>query len=111
MYDIDLFIFGDRNLILENQINVLLADKILGHLGTHNILSEEDTKFNKKNGAKSIGYEISGINSITSFTISRDQTRGLKKIELIYMDDSKFNTLSDCIEKFDFDICMNYWNG
>lgn len=110
-YDIDLFIFGNRNLILENKINDLLAENHRDYLGIFNIAKSEDSKFNKKNTSKSIDYEITGINSITSFCFSLDKFQGLNKIQLIYMDDTRFTVLSDCIKNFDFDICMNYWNG
>lgn len=110
-YDIDLFIFGYRNLILEDKINALLVENHSNYLGTHNIERFEDSKFNKKNTSKSIDYEITGIDSITSFSFCLNKFQKLKKIQLIYMDYTRFDVLSDCIKNFDFDICMNYWDG
>jgi hypothetical protein len=110
-YDIDLFLFSDRNLLLEEKICDLLVNYPSIIWCIQNIDSTKDSAYIKSSGAESIHYDFFGIKSVTTISLSNFGTGGLVKIQLIYIDDMLFNTLSDCIKAFDFDICMNYWNG
>lgn len=110
-YDIDMFILGNQNFELETEIMLLLKNtNVYGKF--HNINAKLENHYNKQNSnAQPINYELNGILSVSTCVFNVEQKNRCKGIQIIYIDDTKYKNISNFIDMFDIDACMNYFDG
>lgn len=102
-YDIDLCVLDDRNLELEKEIeNLFKTDRKFSNVNSLTV-----KKFNNEIMLK---YENIGISSVSTLDY-RCKSILCARIQIIYIDKTKYITLDDFIDTFDFDICKNYTYG
>ena len=125
--DINLYMFGERNLKTEKDI-IKMIDSDENNVEFFNISKNENIKknnlLNANNDKEHISFTNLGINSksILNFMNDNNGTTNfvhrlinnygeLTKIEINYIDNVINNDINEFMNKFDIDICSNYYDG
>ena len=122
-YDIDIYTFGEQNIVLEENICKLINDavskkisKLKGKFMISDTVSEVMmiNKYNDidkyVNGESRIisEYSYDNIRSVIDFESKKNIMR---KYQLVYCRNNVYKTPKDVVDKTDFSFCSNYFDG
>lgn len=130
-YDIDIYTFGDKNIVLEEGISKLIKaavskkieyveKKRMMNVGRHFTVSDSSSEINIINKYNDINRCVAGISRITSSyvydniiaVIDFETTKNImRKYQLVYCSNETYKTPQNIVDKTDFSFCSNYFDG
>jgi hypothetical protein len=112
-YDLDLFVFGDRDDELESQIYELFKNNYKDDNNYfYNV--HKDTHENKS-FKMTTHYSFRGIKSVSTLNFDNynytSNYKNLIKMQIIYIDKKYYSDMKSFVNDYDLDICSNYYDG